>query len=71
MGNFHSEAILKDRLTLQPAITAGLFQNGRVSSPKPVEELAYNSLATLENPPPRLPSRQQHNRVFRTQRRAT
>ncbi|KZL88266.1 hypothetical protein CI238_01206 [Colletotrichum incanum] len=49
MDNFRSEVVLNDRLTLQPCITPGLFRNGRVSSPKPVEELAYNSIASLEH----------------------
>ncbi|KAK2010131.1 hypothetical protein LZ32DRAFT_386528 [Colletotrichum eremochloae] len=50
MDNFRSGVILNDRLTLQPCRTPGLFQNGRVSSPKPVEELAFNSMASLEHP---------------------
>ncbi|WQF84938.1 hypothetical protein CDEST_09952 [Colletotrichum destructivum] len=47
MDDFRSDAILNDRLTLQPCLTPGLFQNGRISSPKPVEELAYNSMISL------------------------
>ncbi|KAK1981982.1 hypothetical protein LZ30DRAFT_60713 [Colletotrichum cereale] len=62
MDNFRSEVILNDRLTLQPCLTPGLFQNGRVSSSKPVEELAFNSMASLEHPPPHQSSWQQRKR---------
>nr|XP_036583502.1 uncharacterized protein CTRU02_06628 [Colletotrichum truncatum]KAF6792545.1 hypothetical protein CTRU02_06628 [Colletotrichum truncatum] len=62
MDSFRSEAILQDRLTLQPCIIPGLFQNGRASSPKRVEELAFNSIAVRENPQSRQSLRHQHNR---------
>ncbi|KZL67096.1 hypothetical protein CT0861_04054 [Colletotrichum tofieldiae] len=62
MDNFRSEVILNDRLTLQPCTTPGLFRNGRVSPPKPVEELAYNSMTSLEHPPSRQSSWQQQKR---------
>ncbi|TDZ22142.1 hypothetical protein Cob_v005057 [Colletotrichum orbiculare MAFF 240422] len=61
MDNFHSDAILHERLTLQPFILPGLFQNGRISSPKPVEELAYNSMASLTRPSSQLQYRQRQN----------
>ncbi|KAK2778208.1 hypothetical protein CKAH01_03164 [Colletotrichum kahawae] len=51
MDNFHSEAILQDRLT-----------NGRISTLNPVEELAYNSFTAAENPICRVSSRAQHNK---------
>ncbi|KAH0436800.1 hypothetical protein CcaCcLH18_04126 [Colletotrichum camelliae] len=62
MDSFHSEAILQDRLTLQPNISHGLFQNGRISTLNPVEELAYNSFTAAENPICRVSSRAQHNK---------
>ncbi|KAK1597895.1 uncharacterized protein LY79DRAFT_321030 [Colletotrichum navitas] len=62
MDKFRSGVILNDRLTLQPCRTPGLFQNGRVSSPRPVEELAFNSMASLEHPPPHQSSWQQKKR---------
>ncbi|KAG7058780.1 hypothetical protein JMJ77_0006151 [Colletotrichum scovillei] len=53
MNNFQPEAVLNDRLTLQPCLTPGLFQNGQISSPKPVGDLAYNSMISVEQPPSR------------------
>ncbi|OHE91096.1 hypothetical protein CORC01_13615 [Colletotrichum orchidophilum] len=51
-NNFQSEAILNNRLT-----------NGRISSPKPVEELAYNSMISVEQPPSRKSSWQRQQRL--------
>ncbi|KAF4832688.1 hypothetical protein CGCSCA4_v013577 [Colletotrichum siamense] len=62
MDNFRSEAILQDRLTLQPDVSHGLFQNGRISTPNPVGELAYNSMTAVENPISLISSRAQHNK---------
>ncbi|WDK19010.1 hypothetical protein CGRA01v4_10297 [Colletotrichum graminicola] len=71
MDKFRSGVILNDRLTLQPCRTPGLFQNGRVSSPRPVEELAFNSMASLEHPPPHKSSWQQkkYSQAKQSQRR--
>ncbi|OBR05003.1 hypothetical protein CH63R_11706 [Colletotrichum higginsianum IMI 349063] len=70
MDDFRSDAILNDRLTLQPCLTPGLFQNGRISSPKPVEELAYNSMISfLEHRPLRQSWQQQRSSEVKGRKR--
>ncbi|KAL0766276.1 hypothetical protein CaCOL14_011474 [Colletotrichum acutatum] len=73
MNSFQPETVLNDRLTLQPCLTPGLFQNGRVSSTKPVGDLAYNSMGSVEQPQSREPSwqRQQRLEAKARQRRET
>ncbi|TQN71176.1 hypothetical protein CSHISOI_04276 [Colletotrichum shisoi] len=70
LDDFRSDAILNDRLTLQPCLTPGLFQNGRMSSPKPVEELAYNSMISLlEHRPSRQSWQQQQSSEVKGRKR--
>ncbi|KAI2638070.1 hypothetical protein GGS21DRAFT_538349 [Xylaria nigripes] len=44
MSNFASDAVLNDRITVQPNLRPGLFKNMRVSKKRPVTDLSFSSM---------------------------
>ncbi|KAI1127917.1 hypothetical protein F5Y10DRAFT_265625 [Nemania abortiva] len=44
MNNFTSEAVLNDRITVQPNLKPGLFSNKRVSKKHPVTDLSFSEM---------------------------
>ncbi|KAH6682268.1 hypothetical protein F5X68DRAFT_233985 [Plectosphaerella plurivora] len=58
IDNFASDSILNNRLTLQPATTPGLFQNGHASAHKQPTDLAFNSMNFLARPRERKQTKQ-------------
>ncbi|KAI1828538.1 hypothetical protein F4861DRAFT_7519 [Xylaria intraflava] len=53
MNHFTSDAVLNDRITIQPNLWPGLFKNKRVSNKRPVTDLSFSSM--------RLPTSQGHD----------
>ncbi|KAI1806463.1 hypothetical protein F4811DRAFT_150001 [Daldinia bambusicola] len=49
MGNFTSNAVLNDRITVQPHLKPGLFDNGRTSKKQPISDLTFSSMQFLKN----------------------
>ncbi|KAI0483082.1 hypothetical protein GGR56DRAFT_223972 [Xylariaceae sp. FL0804] len=72
MGTYTSDAVLNDRITIQPALKPGLFDNKRMSKKQPVRDLAFSEMHFLKHqkhdsrPKPlsksRLRERQRENR---------
>ncbi|ROW11402.1 hypothetical protein VMCG_01571 [Cytospora schulzeri] len=49
MSNFNSNAILNDRITMQPSLRPGLFDNGRASKNQ-LPDLTFHEMAFLKQP---------------------
>ncbi|OTB11791.1 hypothetical protein K445DRAFT_26279 [Daldinia sp. EC12] len=48
MSNFTSNAVLNDRITVQPHLKPGLFDNGRVSKKQPISDLTFSDMRFLK-----------------------
>ncbi|KAI8624641.1 hypothetical protein F5Y19DRAFT_306358 [Xylariaceae sp. FL1651] len=48
MKDFTSEAVLKDRITVQPTLRPGLFDNKRVPTKQPVTDLSFSEMQFLK-----------------------
>ncbi|KAI0404370.1 hypothetical protein F4802DRAFT_253928 [Xylaria palmicola] len=44
MNNFNSEAVLSDRITVQPNLKPGLFNNRRMPNKPPITDLAFSEM---------------------------
>ncbi|KAI0012146.1 hypothetical protein F4779DRAFT_634679 [Xylariaceae sp. FL0662B] len=44
VNNFASDAVLNDRITIQPSLKPGLFNNGRVSKNQPISDLVFSKM---------------------------
>ncbi|KAI2473514.1 hypothetical protein F4781DRAFT_136254 [Annulohypoxylon bovei var. microspora] len=57
VNNFASNAVLNDRITVQPHLKPGLFDNGRTSKKQPISDLAFSEMQFLKhqkrNPQPK------------------
>ncbi|KAI1209107.1 uncharacterized protein F4807DRAFT_110381 [Annulohypoxylon truncatum] len=57
VNNFTSDAVLNDRITVQPHLKPGLFENGRTSKKQPISDLAFSEMQFLKhqkrNPQPK------------------
>ncbi|KAI1454349.1 hypothetical protein F4805DRAFT_323600 [Annulohypoxylon moriforme] len=57
VNNFTSDAVLNDRITVQPHLRPGLFENGRTSKKQPISDLAFSGMQFLRhqkrNPQPK------------------
>ncbi|KAI1488503.1 hypothetical protein F5X96DRAFT_645184 [Biscogniauxia mediterranea] len=49
MNNFTSDAVMNDRITVQPTFKPGLFDNGRLSKGKPIPDLAFSEMQFLKH----------------------
>ncbi|KAI0898461.1 hypothetical protein F4806DRAFT_361312 [Annulohypoxylon nitens] len=49
VNNFTSDAVLNDRITVQPHLKPGLFDNGRTSKRQPVSDLAFSEMQFLKH----------------------
>ncbi|KAI2629610.1 hypothetical protein GGR54DRAFT_270036 [Hypoxylon sp. NC1633] len=49
VNNFTSGAVFNDRITVQPHLKPGLFDNGRTSKKKPISDLAYSKMQFLKH----------------------
>ncbi|KAI1768348.1 hypothetical protein GGR53DRAFT_462600 [Hypoxylon sp. FL1150] len=49
VNNFTSGAVLNDRITVQPHLKPGLFDNGRTSKKQPVPDLAFSEMQFLKH----------------------
>ncbi|KAI1470092.1 uncharacterized protein F4812DRAFT_313816 [Daldinia caldariorum] len=49
MDNFTSNAVLNDRITVQPHLKPGLFDNGRTSTKQPISDLTFSGMQFLKN----------------------
>ncbi|KAI0600169.1 hypothetical protein F4775DRAFT_599673 [Biscogniauxia sp. FL1348] len=49
MSNFISNAVMNDRITVQPTFKPGLFDNGRLSKGKPIPDLAFSEMQFLKH----------------------
>ncbi|KAI1414837.1 hypothetical protein F5Y13DRAFT_178691 [Hypoxylon sp. FL1857] len=49
VNNFSSNAVLNDRITVQPHLKPGLFDNGRVSKKQPISDLAFSKMQFLKH----------------------
>ncbi|KAI0176411.1 hypothetical protein GGR52DRAFT_540901 [Hypoxylon sp. FL1284] len=49
MNNFTSGAVLNDRITMQPHLKPGLFDNGRASKKQPISDLAFSEMQFLKH----------------------
>ncbi|KAI1383333.1 uncharacterized protein F4822DRAFT_74377 [Hypoxylon trugodes] len=49
VGNFTSEAVLNDRITVQPHLKPGLFDNKRTSKKQPITDLAFSEMQFLKD----------------------
>ncbi|KAL2290640.1 hypothetical protein FJTKL_14675 [Diaporthe vaccinii] len=54
MDNFNSKSILSDRITMQPTVRPGLFDNGRASKNQ-LPDLTFHEMHFLKRPPPPKP----------------
>ncbi|CAJ2501460.1 Uu.00g043130.m01.CDS01 [Anthostomella pinea] len=48
MGNFASDAVLNERITVQPSLKPGLFDNKRVSKKQPISDLTFSEMQFLK-----------------------
>ncbi|KAI1143382.1 hypothetical protein F5Y05DRAFT_151096 [Hypoxylon sp. FL0543] len=48
MNNFRSDAVLNDRITVQPHLKPGIFDNGRTSKRQPISDLAFSEMQFLK-----------------------
>ncbi|KAF3060923.1 hypothetical protein GL218_03413 [Daldinia childiae] len=48
MNNFTSNAVLNDRITVQPHLKPGLFDNGRASKKQPISDLTFSDMQFLK-----------------------
>ncbi|KAI1083096.1 hypothetical protein F5B20DRAFT_577480 [Whalleya microplaca] len=44
VDNFASDAVLNDRITIQPSLRPGIFDNGRLSKKQPISDLAFSKM---------------------------
>ncbi|KAI1382320.1 hypothetical protein F4677DRAFT_23002 [Hypoxylon crocopeplum] len=49
VSNFTSGAVLNDRITVQPHLKPGLFDNGRASRREPISDLAFSEMQFLKH----------------------
>ncbi|KAI0136435.1 hypothetical protein BJ170DRAFT_10558 [Xylariales sp. AK1849] len=49
MGNFNSNAVLNDRITVSQNLRPGIFQNGRKAATKPIPDLAFSEMHFLQD----------------------
>ncbi|KAI0854429.1 hypothetical protein F5Y00DRAFT_7030 [Daldinia vernicosa] len=48
VNNFTSNAVLNDRITVQPHLKPGLFDNGRASKKQPISDLTFSDMQFLK-----------------------
>ncbi|KAI0842219.1 hypothetical protein F5Y06DRAFT_171077 [Hypoxylon sp. FL0890] len=48
VNNFRSDAVLNNRITVQPHLKPGLFDNGRTSKKQPISDLAFSEMQFLK-----------------------
>ncbi|KAI1780118.1 hypothetical protein F4818DRAFT_166293 [Hypoxylon cercidicola] len=49
VNNFTSDAVLNDRITVQPHLKPGLFDNRRTSKKQPISDLAFSEMQFLKH----------------------
>lgn len=49
VNNFTSNAVLNDRITVQPHLKPGLFDNGRTSKKQPISDLTFSDMQFLKH----------------------
>ncbi|KAI1096084.1 hypothetical protein F5B19DRAFT_218935 [Rostrohypoxylon terebratum] len=49
VNKFTSDAVLNDRITVQPHLKPGIFDNGRTSKRQPVSDLAFSEMQFLKH----------------------
>ncbi|KAI8964934.1 hypothetical protein F5Y11DRAFT_355380 [Daldinia sp. FL1419] len=49
VNNFTSKTVLNDRITVQPHLKPGLFDNGRASKKPPITDLTFSSMQFLKH----------------------
>ncbi|KAI1345283.1 hypothetical protein F5Y15DRAFT_23047, partial [Xylariaceae sp. FL0016] len=49
LNNFTSDAVLNGRITMQPPLRPGLFDNGRMSKKQPISDLSFSDMHFLKH----------------------